>query len=100
MPLKLQFRTMYYLYIFIRAIKQDLDEQLVKKQKIDEVDSSLDAKIEKQNREYYKLRDQLETQTKKPVHIAILEANRQAIPEGNSEVRKLTQIILPIVILV
>lgn len=82
----------YYVSVFIRAIKQDLDEPLVKKQKIDEVDSALEAKIEQQNKEYYKLRDKLETQTKKPVHIAILEANRQAIPEGNSEVRKITQI--------
>lgn len=69
-----------------RAIKQDIDEQAVKKPKMDEVDSELDAKIEKQNKAYYKLRDKLESHTKKPVHIAILEANRQAIPEGLSEV--------------
>lgn len=58
----------------------------MKKQKVDEVDSALDAKIEKQNKKFYELRDQLESQTKKPVHISILEANQQAIPEGNSEV--------------
>ncbi|XP_055309208.1 poly [ADP-ribose] polymerase [Sitodiplosis mosellana] len=70
----------------IPAIKQDVDEPSLKKQKVDEVDSALEAKIEQQNKEYYKLRDKLESQTKKPVYIAILEANRQAIPEGNSEV--------------
>lgn len=69
-----------------RAIKQDVDAPVVKKQKIDEIDSALEAKIEQQSKEYYKLRDKLESQTKKTVHIAILEANRQAIPEGNSEV--------------
>lgn len=53
---------------------------------MDEVDSELDARIEKQNKAYYKLRDKLESHTKKSVHIAILEANRQAIPGGNSEV--------------
>lgn len=58
----------------------------MKKQKVDEVDSALDAKIEKQNKDFYKLRDKLEKYTKKPVHISILEANRQAIPGGNSEV--------------
>lgn len=72
----------------------------MKKQKIEEVDSALEAKIEQQNKDYYKLRDKLATQTKKPVHIAILEANRQAIPEGNSEVRKLTKIILSVVVFV
>lgn len=59
---------------------------MIKKPKLDEVDSALEAKIEKQNKDYYKLRDKLEAQTKKPVHIAILEANQQFIPEGNSEV--------------
>lgn len=70
----------------IPAIKQDADAPLVKKQKVDEIDSALEAKIEKQNKDYYKLRDELESNTKKPLHIAILEANRQAIPAGNSEV--------------
>lgn len=71
-----------------RAIKQDVDEPTVKKQKVDEVDSALEKKIEKQNKEYYKLRDQLQSDTKKSVHISILEANQQAIPEGNSEVHE------------
>lgn len=70
----------------IPAIKQDIDEPSVKKQKIDKADAEIDAKIEKQNKEYYKLRDKLESQTKKPVQISILEAMNQAIPEGNSEV--------------
>lgn len=73
--------------IFFRAIKQDVDAPLVKKPKVEEIDSALEAKIEQQSKEYYKLRDELESQTKKSMHIAILEANRQAIPEGNSEVR-------------
>lgn len=70
----------------IPAIKQDVDTPSIKKQKFDEVDSALEAKIEKQNKAYYELRDALENETKKPLRIAILEANRQAIPEGNSEV--------------
>lgn len=72
--------------ICFRAIKQDADEPVVKKQKFDEADNALEAKIEKQSKEYYILRDKLQAETKKPVHIAILEANQQAIPEGNSEV--------------
>ena len=80
-----------YVIVFISAIKQDVDEPLVKKQKIDKADDALEAKIEQQNKEYYKLRDKLESQTKKTVHIAILEANRQAIPEGNSEVSEKNQ---------
>ena len=75
-----------YTFVFISAIKQDVDELLVKKQKIDEVDEALEAKIEQQNKEYYELRDKLESQTNKPVQIAILKANQQAIPEGISEV--------------
>lgn len=70
----------------IPAIKQDIDEPSVKKPKIDKADAEIDAKIEKQNKDYYKLRDKLESETKKPVHISILEAMNQAIPEGNSEV--------------
>lgn len=77
---------MTFIHLFRRAIKQDVEEPTVKKQKVDEVDSALDAKIEKQNKDFYKLRDKLEKYTKKPVHISILEANRQAIPNGNSEV--------------
>lgn len=59
---------------------------MIKKVKIDEVDSALEAKIEKQNKDFYNLRDKLERKTKKAVQIAILEANQQAIPEGNTEV--------------
>lgn len=72
--------------ICFRAIKQDAEEPVVKKQKFDEIDTALEAEIEKQSKEYYKLRDKLEAETKKPLQIAILEANQQAIPEGNSEV--------------
>lgn len=72
--------------VLASAIKQDVDEPSVKKPKADEVDSALESKIEKQNKKYYILRDELANQTKKPIHIAILEANQQAIPEGNSEV--------------
>lgn len=70
----------------IPAIKQDTDEPLAKKPKPDKADKEIDDKIEKQNKEYYKLRDKLESQTKKSVQISILEAMKQAIPEGNSEV--------------
>lgn len=71
------------------AIKQDVDEPAVKKMKTEEVDKELEKKIEKQNKEFFKLRDSLETATKKPIHIAILEANKQAIPEGNAEVSEI-----------
>lgn len=69
-----------------RAIKQDIDEQpAVKKQKVDPEDAALEKTIESQNKEYYQLRDKLES-VKKADHIAILEANHQHIPDGNSEV--------------
>lgn len=58
----------------------------MKKVKKDDVDIELEKKIEKQNKEYFKLRDALEAHTKKSIHVDILEANKQAIPEGNSEV--------------
>lgn len=70
----------------VPAIKQDIEEPSTKKPKMDKADAEIDSKIEKQNKEFYKLRDKLESQTKKPVHISILEAMKQAIPEGNSEV--------------
>lgn len=70
----------------VPAIKQDIEEPTTKKPKMDKADAEIDNKIEKQNKEFYKLRDKLESQTKKPVHISILEAMNQAIPEGNSEV--------------
>lgn len=71
----------------IPAIKNEqTDEPAVKKQKVDKADTELDAKMEKQNKEYYKLRDTLERETKKPLQISILEAMNQAIPEGNAEV--------------
>lgn len=71
---------------FVSAIKQDVDQPTVKKQKVDEVDSALEAKIEKQNKAYYKVRDSLEKETTKAHRISILEENKQAIPEGTSEV--------------
>lgn len=67
------------------AIKQDVDEPAVKKMKSEE-NPELEKKIEKQNKEYFKLRDSLAAETTKPIHIAILEANKQSVPEGNSEV--------------
>lgn len=54
--------------------------------KNDENDDEIDGKIEKQNKDYYKLRDKLEGQTKRSIWMSILEANHQSIPEGNSEV--------------
>lgn len=77
----------------IPAIKQDIDEPSVKKPKIDKAETELDAKIEKQNKEYYKLRDTLEKETKKSIQISILEAMNQAIPEGNAEVKIFTSYI-------
>lgn len=60
---------------------------MVKKVKKDDVDIELEKKIEKQNKEYFKLRDTLQAHTKKSIHLDILEANKQAVPEGHSEVR-------------
>lgn len=77
----------YHVY---SAIKQDIDEPTVKKVKKDDVDIELEKKIEKQNKEYFKLRDTLGANTKKPIHISILEANKQAVPEGNSEVLRMS----------
>lgn len=70
------------------AIKQDIDEPIVKKVKKDDVDIELEKKIEEQNKEYFKLRDALEAHTTKRIHVDILKANKQAVPEGNSEVWK------------
>lgn len=61
----------------------------MKKIKKDDVDIELEKKIEKQNKEYFKLRDALEANTKKAIHIGILEANKQAVPEGSSEVLRM-----------
>lgn len=52
----------------------------------DEVDSALEKKIEKQNKEYFKLRDALEANTNKTIWMNILETNKQHVPAGNSEV--------------
>lgn len=82
------------LFFLHRAIKQDIDDHpAVKKQKIDPEDAALEKTIETQNKEYYKLRDKLES-VKKPDRIAILEANHQYVPEGNSEVLDHTTDIL------
>lgn len=59
----------------------------MKKQKLDESDSALDAKIKQQNKEYYELHDQIANQLNKPMQLEILKANHQAIPEGIKEVR-------------
>lgn len=67
-----------------RSIKQDPEAPSVKKVKSE--DAELDKIIEKQNKEYYKLRDSLEAETTKGTWLAILNANKQYIPEGNSEV--------------
>lgn len=58
----------------------------MKKQKIDPEDAALEKTIETQNKEYFKLRDRLQAETTKAEHVAILEANRQTVPEGNAEV--------------
>lgn len=71
------------------AIKQDEDGPSVKKLKsegVDEVDAALEKTIEKQNKEYFKLRDSLQMETNKSNWVGILLANKQHIPEGNSEV--------------
>lgn len=69
-------------------IKQEIDEPDSKKiKKEDDAESKkLDKLIEKQNKEYYKLLDKLKARTKKNVWIEILEANNQAVPEGNQDV--------------
>lgn len=68
----------------------------MKKQKSDPEEEALNKKIETQNKEYFKLRDQLERETKKSDHIAILEANKQVVPEGNAEVNNLHKIEMKI----
>lgn len=55
----------------------------------DEVDSALNSKIEKQNKEYFKLRDQLQAKTTKADWIHILNKNKQSIPDVNSEVKEI-----------
>lgn len=72
-------------YYIFRAIKQDVDEPTIKKQKVDPEDEALEKTIESQNKEYFKLRDKLQNETKKPEYIAILEANKQYVPEGYAE---------------
>lgn len=70
--------------IFCSAIKQDPSAPSVKKMKSE--DDELDKVIEKQNKEYFKLRDSLQASTTKPTWLGILRANKQNIPEGNAEV--------------
>lgn len=70
-------------------MKQDPDAPSVKKLKSDvkdEVDSKLESTIEKQNKEYYKLRDSLQARTKKPEWVKILNANKQSVPQPTDEV--------------
>lgn len=77
------------LYIF-SGIKQETEapsEKKVKNDVKDEVDSALDSKIEKQNKEYFKLRDTLQASTNKHDWLYILNANKQSKPDGNSEVK-------------
>lgn len=68
----------------------------IKKPKLDikdEVDAAADQQLEdllkKQNVEYFRIRDYLKNNLKKPEHIDILEANAQNIPEGNAEVSRI-----------
>lgn len=70
--------------VFCRAIKQDPEAPSVKKLKSE--DPELDKLIEKQNKEYFKLRDALQAQTNKHHWLSILRANEQNIPEGPSDV--------------
>lgn len=76
---------MFFMFIF-SAIKQDVDEPPEKKMKPNKEDVELEKKMEKQNKEFFKLRDAIEAATKKSKQIEILEANKQAVPEGNAEV--------------
>lgn len=46
----------------------------------------LEREIEKQNKDYFEIRGKLKLNTKKDDRIAILDANDQFVPEGNSEV--------------
>lgn len=66
------------------SIKADPDAPSVKKMK-NEVDEN-DKIIEKQNKEYHKMRDTLKAGTQKSLWLSILSANKQSIPEGNAEV--------------
>lgn len=77
-------------FLFCRAIKQHVDEpdskKIKKEEKVDGEAKKLEQLITKQNKEYFKIRDQLKANTNKKIWIEILQRNKQAIPEGNSEV--------------
>lgn len=50
----------------------------------------VDIEMEKQNNEFHDLRDALE-KSKRTDIVAILEENKQCIPEGNTEVNAIVQ---------
>lgn len=79
------------MYLLVsRAIKQDVDEpdskKIKKEEKVDGEAKKLNELIAKQNKEYFKMRDQLKANTNKKIWIDILRRNKQFVPEGNSEV--------------
>lgn len=83
----------YFLILFFwfcRPIKQDVDEpdskKIKKEEKVDGEAKKLEEIIAKQNKEYFKIRDKLKAHTNKKNWIEILHRNKQAVPEGNSEV--------------
>lgn len=76
-----------HFYIF-RAIKQEPESPSkpeTKKVTMD-ADWTLENKIEEQNIEYFKLRDDLKTNSNQSVWTTILEANNQYVPSDPIEV--------------
>lgn len=68
----------------------------IKKQKLeikDEVDTAADAALDKlmasQSKEFFKIHDKLKDNLKKAELIEILEKNKQQVPVGTSEVKKI-----------
>lgn len=49
---------------------------------------AIEDEIKKQNKEMYEIRSKLKVNSKREDRIAILEFNKQYVPEGNSEVEK------------
>lgn len=65
----------------------DVDEPPEKKNCPDtEISATLKNEINKQNKEFFDIRGKLKVNTKREDRIAILNFNKQFIPEGNSEV--------------
>lgn len=51
--------------------------------------SNVEDEIKKQNKEFFDIRGKLKANTKREDRIAMLAFNKQFIPEGNSEVKKI-----------